>query len=170
MRYVEMLQSVVVALFRAAVGIAFLILIVSVLWQVIGRFTGNSPVWTEELTRFALLYLAAIGAGLALRTGDLVNVDVVIESLPERVAWWLRLISAGLVAVLGLYLAPMAWQFVSIGWFQSSPALRISMGWVHMSVFVMLALLAFFALLRIVSMLAGTSDGRPIHPETEEEI
>ncbi len=170
MRYLDWLQSVVVAVFRTAVGVAFVVLIVSVLWQVIGRLTGNSPVWTEELTRFALLYLAAIGAGLSLRTGELVNVDVVVESLPERAAWWLRLVSAVLVAVLGLYLLPMAWQFTSIGWFQSSPTLGLSMGWVHLTMFLMLALLAFFAVLRIVAMLAGTSDGRPTQLFQDEEI
>ena len=66
-----------VALTRFGVGLSFAVLIISVLIQVIGRATGNSPVWTEELTRYALLYLAAFGAGLSLRTGDLVNVDVI---------------------------------------------------------------------------------------------
>lgn len=169
MRFVEIVQSVVVAVFRAALGISFVILIVAVIWQVVGRFGGASPVWTEELTRFALLYLAAIGAGLSMRTGELVNVDIMVEALPRRAGWMCRLISAALVAFLGLYLLPMAWQFTSIGWFQSSPALGISMAYVHFSIFLLLALLAFFALLRIAGMLAGTTDGRPVGLDDLEE-
>ncbi|RVV98291.1 TRAP transporter small permease [Mesobaculum littorinae] len=169
MRQIDLLQRAVVAFFRALVGLAFLVLIVAVLWQVIGRLSGASPVWTEELTRFALLYLAAIGAGLSLRTGDLVNVDIVSESLPERASWTLRLISAALIAFLGIYLLPMAWKYTSIGWFQRSPALGLQMAWVHFSIFLMLALLAFFAVLRIVGMLAGTTDGRPRAPRPEGE-
>jgi TRAP-type transport system small permease protein len=69
---------------RAMTGIAFAVLMASVLIQVVGRLIGNSPVWTEELTRFALLFLAAFGAGLSLKTGDLVNVDLVCEALPGR--------------------------------------------------------------------------------------
>ena len=161
MRFVALLQTVVTAAFRAAVGVAFLVLIVSVLWQVVGRLSGASPVWTEELSRFALLYLAAVGTGLSFRSGDLVNVDVVSESLPDRISWILRLISAVAVAFLGFYLLPMAWRFTSIGWFQTSPALGVQMAYVHFSMFLMLALLAFFAVLRIVGMLAGTTDGRP---------
>ena len=49
---------------RLGVGISFLILIGAVTVQVVGRsFVGSSPVWTEELTRFALLYLAGFGTG-----------------------------------------------------------------------------------------------------------
>ena len=161
MRLVQTLESVVVAIFRALAGLAFLVLIIAVLIQVTGRLGGASPVWTEELTRFALLYLAAIGAGLALRTGDLVNVDVVCEALSERAAWWLRLVSAVLVAGLGLYLLPMAWRYTEIGNFQTSPALGIRMSLVHATMLLMLALLAFFAVLRVLGMLAGTTDGRP---------
>ncbi|CTQ33168.1 TRAP transporter small permease [Jannaschia rubra] len=167
MRFVLMLETVLVVLFRALLGFAFLVLIGAVLLQVAGRFGGNSPVWTEEMSRFALLYLAALGAGLSLRSGELVNVDVIIESLPERASWVLRLVSAVAVAVLGFYLLPMAWKFTAIGAFQTSPALGVTMSFVHFSMFLLLALLGFFALLRVVGMLAGTTDGRP-HRLTDE--
>ena len=170
MRFLDLVQSVVVSVFRAAVGISFLVLIVAVLWQVVGRLGGTSPVWTEELSRFALLYLTAIGAGLALKSGELVNVDMVAEALPSRAAWICRLVSAAAVALLGLYLLPMAWQFTSIGLFQTSPALGVSMAWIHFTIFLMLALLAFFAVLRIVGMVAGTTDGRPGGLDDIEEL
>ena len=161
MRHVDTLLRLVTRLFRALVGLAFLILIACVLIQVVGRAVGRSPVWTEELTRFALLYMAAIGAGLALRTGDLVNVDVFTEMLPERASWALRLVSAALIAGFSLYLLPKAWRYVEVGGFQTSPALGVKMSLVHFSIFLMLALLAFFAALRVLAMVAGVSDGRP---------
>ncbi|WP_308915436.1 TRAP transporter small permease [Jannaschia sp. LMIT008] len=161
MRHVDTLTRWVVALFRALAGLAFLILIAAVLTQVAGRTLGRSPVWTEEATRFALLYMAAIGAGLALRTGDLVNVDVFTEMLPEPVARVLRLLSAAAIAGLCLYLLPMAWRFVAVGGFQTSPALGLTMSVVHFSIFLMLALLGLFAALRVLAMLTGGADGRP---------
>ena len=161
MHHVETAIRIVTRLFRVLVGLAFGLLIACVLIQVVGRAIGRSPVWTEELTRFALLYMAAIGAGLALRTGDLVNVDVFTEMLPERVSWGLRLVSAALVAGFSLYLLPRAWRFVEVGGFQTSPALGLKMSYIHFSIFLMLALLAFFAALRVLAMLAGVADGRP---------
>ena len=104
------LMGIVVGASRIAVGIAFAVLCTSVLIQVLGRSFAASPVWTEELTRFALLYLAAFGAGLSYRSGDLVNVDLVCEALPGRWPWVLRLVSAIATALLCLLLVPAAWR------------------------------------------------------------
>ena len=147
---------------RFAVGAAFLALIAAVMVQVIGRsIINDSPVWTEELTRFALLFLAAFGAGLSFRSGDLVNVDVVCESLPGRGPWLMRLISAMATAALCLILIKPAWTYTSIGVMQTSPALSWRMDFILVSVLILLSSLGLFALTRVIEMLAGLSDGRP---------
>lgn len=146
---------------RALTGLAFAVLIGAVLWQVAGRIMGDSAVWTEELTRFALLFLAAFGAGLSFRTGDLVNVDLVCESLPGRFPWAFRLVSAILTAGLCLILIPGAWKYTAIGAMQTSPALGWRMDFIHASVLILLCSLALFASLRVIAMLGGASNGLP---------
>ncbi|MCT4684507.1 MAG: TRAP transporter small permease subunit [Roseicyclus sp.] len=79
MAFVSRLVGIIVVLARLGTGLAFAVLIAAVLIQVVGRTVGRSPVWSEELTRYALLYLVAFGAGLAFRSGDLVNADVISE-------------------------------------------------------------------------------------------
>ena len=60
------LYASIIALCRIGTGAAFGILIGTVLIQVVSRtFLTSSPVWTEELTRHALLFLAAFGVGRA---------------------------------------------------------------------------------------------------------
>ncbi|EPX82573.1 TRAP transporter small permease [Salipiger mucosus] len=161
MKTAERIIRILSLLARIGAGVAFAVLIAAVLIQVVTRTLGNSPVWTEELTRFALLYLVAFGAGLALRTGDMVNVDVICEHLPGRAPWVLRLVSAVATAGLALYLIPAAWKYTSIGAMQSSPALGLQMNFVHFTITLLLALLALFALLRVVGMLSGAEDGKP---------
>jgi TRAP-type C4-dicarboxylate transport system permease small subunit len=134
----------------------------------VGRVSGSSPVWPEELTRYALLYMVAFGAGLAFRTGDLVNVDVISEALPDRLRWALRLCAAVATGGLALYLLPHAWKYVAIGKMQTSPAIGLRMDYVHLSVWVLLAGLALFAALRVLGMIAGAEDGTPLKPEDEE--
>lgn len=147
---------------RVLTGIAFAVLIVAVLTQVVGRtIIQDSPVWTEELTRFALLFLAALGVGPSLRSGDLVNVDIVCEALPGVAPKVLRIISALLTAGLCAVLIMPAWQYTSIGAFQTSPALGWRMDFIHASVLVMLASLGVFALLRAVAIATGAETGRP---------
>lgn len=155
-------ENVIVALCRAGTGLGFAVLIAAVTTQVLGRsvFT-SSPAWTEELTRYAMLWTVAFAAGLSFRSGDLVNVDILCEALPGRWPWLLRLTSA--VATIGLCAALIlpAWRFMAIGARQTSPVLKISMNLIHASVLVLLALLLLFALMRAFSMLSGASDGRP---------
>jgi len=150
---------------RWGVGIAFAVLILAVLVQVIGRTIGVSPVWSEELTRFGLLYLAAFGAGLALVSGDLVNVDVICETLPPPWPRRLRLVSALLVTGLCALLIGPAWKFTSIGVMQTSPALRLRMDFVHASVLILLGSLLIFSLLRVLGMIFNDESGLPSQPE-----
>jgi TRAP-type C4-dicarboxylate transport system permease small subunit len=160
------MMGLVVSVARAAVGIAFAVLCAAVIIQVLGRSVfHSSPVWTEELTRFALLYLAAFGVGLSFRSGDLVNVDLICESLPGRAPWLLRLVSAIATAWLCALLLWPAWRYTSIGAMQTSPALTWRMDFVHASILILLASLFLFAALRVYRMLKGESDGRPLSAE-----
>lgn len=154
---------------RLAVGLSFLALMLSVLVQLLGRSGWiTAPIWTEEMARFCLLYMAAFGAGLALRSGDLVNVDLISESLPDPWPWRLRLLSAAIVAGLCLILLPSAWFYTSIGVRQTAPALGIRMDMIHASVLVLLILLGLFAALRVVAMLTGAEDGRAARTEGDD--
>lgn len=155
------LADILVRLARIGAGAAFLVMIGAVLLQVSGRSFGSSFVWTEELTRFALLYLVAFGAGLSFRSGDMVNVDVIAEHLPGRGPWLLRLISAVITFGLCAYLLLPAWKYVAIGKMQTSPALELRMTYVHFTIWLLLLLLALTALFRVVGMLTGRDDGTP---------
>ncbi len=168
MQPLVLFQRILTALCRGAVGLTFAALIVVVMLQVITRTFGlYSPVWTEEVSRYLVLYIVAFGVGLALVTGDLVSVDLLLEVVSDRVAWAMRLMSFALTGILGLVMIYPAWRFTSIGAFQLSPTLRIPMSVMHASVLVLAVLLSTYALLRMIAMISGTDDGRP---QPAEEI
>ncbi|WP_035273243.1 TRAP transporter small permease [Desulfogranum japonicum] len=151
--FVRSINTLLTRMAEVLVGTSFLVLIVAVTIQVLGRSSlFDSPVWTEELTRFALLYLTAFGVGLSFIRGDLVNVDIICEALPRPLPWILRLISAIIVAGLSSVLISPAYTFTSIGKFQTSPALGWRMDFIHASVLVLLAFLLVFALIRITTL------------------
>jgi len=152
--------SALVKLYRALIGLAFFVLIVAVLVQIVGRLAGDAPVWTEELTRFALLYLVALGVGMSYRTGDLVNVDLVCDRLPGIWPKALRLFTAIIIAGLCAMLILPAWKFTEIGAMQTSPALEWRMDFLHASVLVLLVSLFVFSFMRVVAMISGKSDGQ----------
>jgi len=157
------------SLARIATGISFGVIIVAVLVQLAGR-SGliTSVVWSEELTRFALLFLTAFGVGLSYRSGNLVNVDILSETLPGRLPWILRLVCAVITCGFGLVLIKATWFYVSIGARQTAPSLGVRMDWIHASVLVALVSLSLFAGLRVIGMMRGNSDGMPERLREEE--
>jgi TRAP-type C4-dicarboxylate transport system permease small subunit len=121
--------------------------------QVAARtFLPQSPVWTEELTRFALLYLAACGVGPALRTGELVNVDLVVSLFPPALQRALQMFAAAATAALGLMLIGPSLDFTAIGRLQTSPALEWPMNTIHVITLIVSASIALFALTRLVEV------------------
>lgn len=166
MNVIGKLEDLIVLVAKWGTGLSFSVLIAAVLLQVFARLSGFAFVWTEELTRYALLFSIAFGAGLAFRSGDLVNVDVVCEFLPGRLPWILRLFSAAATAALSAFLLSHAWRYVAIGKMQTSPALGVRMDFIHFTVWLLLLTLTIFSSLRVVSMLAKLDDGKP---KKEEE-
>lgn len=156
------------ALCRLLLLVSFVVLMGAVLLQVFSRtFLTTSPVWTEELTRFGLIYIGAFGAGLALRSGDMVNVDLLCESLPGRGPWILRLLCAVLTAGFAILLISAAWDFTAIGKRQTAPSLGWRMDFIHAAMLVAFVTLGLWAAMRAIEMLTGRHDGRPI-PNSEE--
>jgi len=104
--------------------------------------------------------MAACGVGLSFRNGELVNVEIICDLLPLPVQRALMFISAALTAGFCLLLLSPAWMFVSIGALQTSPALGVRMDFIHATVFILLAVLCLFAVLRIIRIIVGVSDGK----------
>ena len=155
---------------RIMTGIAFCVLMAAVILQVFGRANlFDAPIWTEELTRYALLFVGAFGIGLSYHNGELINVDMVSEGLPGKWPRILRFISASATAFLCAMLIGPAWLYTSIGAYQTSPALEWRMDFIHASILVMLISLFIFSAIRAVSMLMNISDGLPQALEDEVE-
>src|SRR5690606_6818329 len=62
-----------------------------VLANVVSRYVYNySIIWVEELTQFQMIWITYLGAGLALRQGRHVAVDLVENLLPPGLRRGLR--------------------------------------------------------------------------------
>jgi C4-dicarboxylate transporter DctQ subunit len=70
--------------------------------QVVLRYVFNdSIIWAEELTRFAIIWMSFIGAGMGVRAGAHISVDLVTSFAPEG----LRKLIAGTAVVCGVVFA-----------------------------------------------------------------
>lgn len=149
---------------QVLVGSFMLIMTILVFANVVMRYlAGISLPWVEELTRYMMIWVAYLGAGLALRTGAHVAVEVVQDALPVNIT---RIVRTGIAIAILCFLLSVAWYGFSYSQFtmrQSSPVLNLPLGLVYLGVPIgclfcaVHLLLGFRQYIDRVSSLEGTS-------------
>jgi TRAP-type C4-dicarboxylate transport system permease small subunit len=95
--------------------------------------TGHSILWTEEASRYTMIWLTFLGAGPVLRYGGHIG----IESLHERIPRFAPLLRSLIVALLGGFFAFMAWvgiRYAVLTWGQTTPVMEIPIGAVYLAI------------------------------------
>lgn len=110
------------------------ILIVPVSLQMISRFTDLIPpyIWTEELSRFLLIWMIMIGAMIGVREGTHFDVDV-WPILSPKVDAMLRIVSQFFVLIFALVYVIWGIEFVRFGWDQTSELADLPMTWIFIA-------------------------------------
>mgnify|MGYP001096567480 CR=1 FL=1 len=109
------------------IALMFITLIFSTVTQIFMRSVLNSsPPWTEELARYAFMYVNVIGAAVCVRKKSHARVTAVLELLGSRASHLLN-IFADLVILFVSYGFQCVLQVMA----QRSPAMRICMSYVY---------------------------------------
>jgi TRAP-type transport system small permease protein len=113
-------------------GLLVLAVLGLVTFQVTTRYLLNSPVsWSEELARFALIWLTFVGAGYVASRGAHITVVVGDSFLGRRGAQALQVFAGVMVVAVCAALALQAPEFLRTAGRTSSPAAGIPMGYVY---------------------------------------
>jgi TRAP-type C4-dicarboxylate transport system permease small subunit len=118
-----------VAANRAAIFLMMAVMATLVFINVIARYVfGVSIIWAEEVSQYLMIWIAYLGAGLALREGRHVALEMLHECLAAALSRKVRMVIGGLtLAFLGM-VAVLGFQFVVFVWSQETPVLNISLG------------------------------------------
>ena len=110
--------------------LAALMLVMTVLigWQVIARFiVGESLTFSEEVSRFVMVWLVLLGAAYAAKNGRLMKVDIVEHMLSGRAKSTVIMVAGVLSIVFYLVLVVFGFFIVSAVSYQMTPATEVSM-------------------------------------------
>lgn len=94
--------------------------------------TDHSILWVEEASRYLMIWLTFLGAGIVLRYGGHIGIDTLQERLPGAAPVLRALIFALLLA----FFAAMAWlgaRYALLAWDQTTPVLQIPIGVVYLA-------------------------------------
>jgi TRAP-type C4-dicarboxylate transport system permease small subunit len=144
------LLSAALAVCRYGTIAAFSVLIGVVAIQVLGRVPGfPSPAWTEEVARFALVYLVAFSCGIAVLRSELVNVDIFVAPLPAAARRIVERIVDLIILVFALAIIPGAWAYVAGSIGERARSIDMPMITIYVVTLIIPVALAFFSIARL---------------------
>lgn len=152
------------------VGVIAVILIAAVFW----RYALNNAIpWSEEITKYLMVWLTFLGAPIALRQFAHINIDLLLKVFPPRGQQAFHLvIHLVIVVTMGI----ICWKgigFAQLGARQVASSINISMLWMYISVPIGAALTCLVAIEHSLKSLAGIADpamGLVVEDELTEEI
>lgn len=164
--YMRMMDAINIGL-RWILAAMLLIMTVLIGWQVFARFVvGDSLTFSEEISRFLMVWLVLVGSAVAARHNRLMKVDILETVLSGRKQTTVIVI-AGIVSII-FYLVLVVFGFMIVGAvsYQSTPATEISMS-------IPMAALPVGGLLLVMNTLAqlfGVAIGEKQESEVEEIV
>jgi len=94
--------------------------------QVASRYILREPFsWTEEVCTFMFVWLTFVGASLALKTGEHFAVEVIVDKLPGKFGWGIKICSCLLVTLFTVLIIWFGCRLTVNGWSSITPALEI---------------------------------------------
>ncbi|HEX2654256.1 MAG TPA: TRAP transporter large permease subunit [Xanthobacteraceae bacterium] len=93
---------------------------------VISRYVFNRPLtWSDELASVLFIWLAMLGAVIALRRSEHMRLSFLVSLLPPRWRAWVETLAAMVVALFVLEIIMPAREYLEIQWMITTPALEI---------------------------------------------
>lgn len=138
----KMLEKVLIFIMAA--------IVVTVSWQVFSRFILQSPSsFTEELSRFLLIWIGLLGAAYAYKTKAHLGLDLFVQKMPEKIKPFAKiaveLIVIFFAASVMIY-GGLSLVLLTIELKQSSATLGISMAFVYLVIPITGILMVLFCL------------------------
>lgn len=110
------------------------IIIIPVTMQIFARFTDFLPryIWTEEASRFLLVWMVMIGAMIGVREGTHFTVDL-FYNLKGRTKAAMDILAGLAVLVFAMIFVIYGWEFTDTAWFRISELAELPLWLIHMA-------------------------------------
>ncbi len=147
----KLLEKYETALNWITSGILALLLLI-VLAQIVSRYAFNSSLsWTEEASRYLMIWGVLLGVSLSYLNGYLISIETFVKRFPAAVKKIVRVFNlllslffTGILAIYGVNLCILGSQM-------ESPALEIPYTWIYLAVPVGAALLFVLFLIDLLN-------------------
>ena len=123
MKIIHDIDKVINKILRFIVIIMLSVMSVVVFAQVLFRIVHLSIPWSEELSKYLLIWSTFLGAAICIRKGSLVGLEFLKNSMSEEKQKILQTILNLIVCAMLLFLINVGFWAVRRVWFQITPCL-----------------------------------------------
>lgn len=110
----------------------FAVMVVVVFLQVLFRFVIHQPLaWTEELGRYLLVWITFLGAGYGMSTKAHPSIEILYDRAGPLIKKGLTIVTTILIIFFFWNVIIHSFEFIQRSMAQTSPVLRIPMGYVY---------------------------------------
>ena len=134
MKIIHDIDKVINKILRFIVIIMLSVMSVVVFAQVLFRIVHLSNPWSEELSKYLLIWSTFLGAAICIRKGSLVGLEFLKNSMSEEKQKILQTILNLIVCAMLLFLINVGFWAVRRVWFQITPVLKLSMGLMYAAI------------------------------------
>jgi len=143
---------------RIATSCLFVVMVASIAYQIVLRYIfSKANAWSEELARYAFVWLVMLAASLGARCGRHMCIDFIVDKLPipqkTFITFGTRLLAIFFFIILGWKGA----ELLSFTMNQNSTGLEISMAFIYLAIPVGAFFMILFSVEDILLRLAGGS-------------
>lgn len=134
MKIIHDIDKVINKILRFIVIIMLSVMSVVVFAQVLFRIVHLSIPWSEELSKYLLIWSTFLGAAICIRKGSLVGLEFLKNNMSEEKQKILQTILNLIVCAMLLFLINVGFWAVRRVWFQITPVLKLSMGLMYAAI------------------------------------
>lgn len=173
-RFVQFVDGLNDALTKLC-GVALAAMVLSVFIGVLARFVFShtslriSVPWTEEVSRYLMIWTVFVGAGIACRKGKLIGVEFLVGALPAPIGRGVKYLSLLLSVAFYALLCFVGWQWVEFGNSQTSPVLEIPMFTINLAMVAGGVLMSLNTITLVLDARCAGKDIRQIAEDDELE-
>lgn len=128
------------------VFIMFAGLVLTTTMQVVCRVFFSALTWSEELSRYLLVWITFYAATMAYKRGSHITITFVVELFKPKVKIFFTILSYGASMFFFVMIIYYSWEMIKMQTLQISPALSLPMMYVYSSIPISLFIMLIHAL------------------------
>jgi len=133
-KYIKLIDAIN-NIFGYVISIVLAFMAIIIFWQVFARFVmGDSLSWSEELSRFLMIFMIFIGCSIAVREGRMIAVDVIYERISLKTQKVIKILVHLISIVFYIILINFGYNLAESFGNQIAPGTNISMYFIYLSI------------------------------------